>query len=243
MPSMPYGIICPISTACEILGPRWTIQILSEMWAGSSRFNDIRRGLGRISPTLLSRRLKEMEAAGLVERVEDRGAGTVDYFRTAKAIELEPALAAMARWAQRNVEAEVTVANPDLSALMWDLRRNLKVAGLPPRRMVARFHFADIGSGHDCFWLVAQPGAEVDICATDPKVDVDLFVEATVASFAAVFLGRTTIAREVAEGRMFLSGDARLVRVVAGWFPRDDFSGIEGVVPLKPQQRAMLRSG
>ncbi len=242
MPSMPYGSICPISKASEILGPRWTIQILCEMWAGSSRFNDIRRGLGRISPTLLSRRLKEMEAAGLVERVEDRGAGTVDYFRTASAIELEPALDALARWAQRNVEAEVAISDPDLSSMMWEVRRYVGVANLPHRRVVARFHFADVTSGHDCYWLVAQPGVQADICATDPGVDVDLFLETTVASFAATFLGRTTIAREVEEGRMFLSGDARLVRTIAGWFPKEEYSEIDGIARFDPPQRAGLRS-
>ena len=72
MARKPYGIICPITHACAYLEPRWTLQILSEMWAGASRFNDIRRGIGNISPGLLSRRLKEMEAKGLIERIEDR---------------------------------------------------------------------------------------------------------------------------------------------------------------------------
>jgi len=82
MTRRPYGLVCPISRACEFLEPRWTIQILTELWNGSTRFNDIRKGLGNISSALSSRRLKEMEALGLVERVEDKAAGTVDYFRT-----------------------------------------------------------------------------------------------------------------------------------------------------------------
>ncbi|NHX27970.1 helix-turn-helix transcriptional regulator, partial [Escherichia coli] len=56
----PSGLICPITKACEVLEPRWTIPILAELWAGSSRFNDIRRGVGNISPGLLSKRLKEL---------------------------------------------------------------------------------------------------------------------------------------------------------------------------------------
>ncbi|MEI8715479.1 winged helix-turn-helix transcriptional regulator [Mesorhizobium sp. ISC11] len=75
----PYGLVCPISRACEFLEPRWTIQILTELWNGSTRFNDIRKGVGNISSALLSRRLKEMEALGLVERVEDEAARTVAY--------------------------------------------------------------------------------------------------------------------------------------------------------------------
>lgn len=233
MPSKPYGIICPLSRASEYLEPRWTIQILGEMWGGSSRFNDIRRGVGHISPALLSRRLKEMEAAGLVERVEDRATGSVDYFRTAKAIELEPALDALAHWAQRNIEAEIAIGEPNLSTMMWAARRLVNVAELPPRRVVMRFHFAGVVSGHDRYWLVAQPGVGVDICTADPGADVDFYLEATAVSMAAVMLGRTSIAREIEEGRLFLSGDPRLIRTIAHWFPKEDGADIDGVLPLK----------
>src|SRR5262245_30384188 len=123
MRQRPYGVLCPISHACEILGPRWTIQILTELWNGSTRFNDIRRNVGNISSGLLSRRLKELEVAGLIERVEDKAAGTVDYLRTDKAIKLEPALIALAEWAQRNIEANLVLRDTDVSALMWNLRR------------------------------------------------------------------------------------------------------------------------
>src|SRR5262245_26943473 len=81
-----YGLLCPISHASEVLGPRWTIQILTELWNGSTRFNDIRRGVGNISSGLLSKRLKELEVVGLIERIEDKAAGTVAYIRTEKAI-------------------------------------------------------------------------------------------------------------------------------------------------------------
>ena len=65
--------------------PRWTIQILGELWGGASRFNEIKRGLPGISPTLLTKRLKEMQDQGLLERVEDKATGAIDYFRTDKA--------------------------------------------------------------------------------------------------------------------------------------------------------------
>lgn len=238
MPNKPYGIICPISKACEYLEPRWTIQILSEMWAGSSRFNDIRRGVGNISPALLSRRLKEMEAAGLIERVKDRATGSVDYFRTRMAIELEPALDALSHWAQRNIEAEIAVGEPNVSAMMWSARRYLKLPELPQRRVVIRFHFAGVASGSDRYWLVAQHGANVDICTSDPKVDVDLYVEATPDSLAAIMLGRTSIARELQEGRLFLSGDARLIHTIDGWFPKEDGSDIDGILPFRAGLKA-----
>ncbi len=233
MPGKPYGIICPLSRACEYLEPRWTIQILGEMWGGSSRFNDIRRGVGHISPALLSRRLKEMETAGLVERVENRATGSVDYFRTVKAIELEPALDALAHWAQRNIEAEIAIGEPNLSTMMWAARRYVKVAELPVRRVVMCFHFTGVVSRYDRYWLVAQPGAGVDLCTSDPGADVDLYVEATAVSLAAIMLGRASIAHEIEEGRLFLSGDPRLIRTMDHWFPKEDNADIDGILPFK----------
>lgn len=235
MPSRPYGIICPISKACEFLEPRWTVQILAEMWAGSSRFNEIRRGVGNISPTLLSRRLKEMETVGLVERVDDRATGSVDYFRTAMAIALEPALEALSRWAQRNIEAEIAVSAPNISALMWTARRYVRVGELPQRRVVVQFRFADAEREPDRYWLVAKPGADVDLCTSDPRTDVDLYVETTAVAMAAIMLGRSTTGRETGKGHLFLSGDPRMVRSIDRWFPREDGYDIEGVRVLRDQ--------
>ena len=92
MTAKSYNLFCPLAMACEIVEPRWTLLILAEMASGSTRFNEIRRGVPGISPTLLSKRLKEMEAQGLVERLEDHARGTVDYLRTPLAVELEPAI-------------------------------------------------------------------------------------------------------------------------------------------------------
>ena len=121
MPAKPYGLICPISHACDVLEPRWTIPILTEMWSGATRFNDIRRGIGNISPALLSKRRKELEANDLIERIEDRATGAVDYIRTQRAIDLEPALNALAEWAQCNIRARTALADGDVSNLMWKI--------------------------------------------------------------------------------------------------------------------------
>ena len=105
MSNTPYGMICPITLACDLLEPRWTIPILTEMWSGARRFNDIRRGVGSISTALLSKRLKEMQQKGLIRRVEDCDTGAIEYLRTDMAVALEPALNALAVWAQRHIEA------------------------------------------------------------------------------------------------------------------------------------------
>ncbi len=234
MTRRPYGLICPIACACEILEPRWTIQILTELWNGSTRFNDIRKGLGTISSALLSRRLKEMEALGLVERVEDKVAGTIDYFRTEKSIKLEPAMNALAEWAQRNIEAEIALSGADVSTIMWVVRRKIDLTELPRRRAVIRFHFRDNPPPkYPHYWFVVEPGADLpELCSLDPGRDVDLYIETSVVSLGAIIEGRSSIDREKERGGLFLSGDPGLARSMDRWLRISSFAALEGIVPL-----------
>jgi DNA-binding HxlR family transcriptional regulator len=216
MNKKPYGLICPISRACDVLEPRWTIPILTEIWAGSTKFNEIRRGVGNISPALLSKRLKELEELGMIERVEDPASGAVDYIRTQMAIDLEPALNAMAVWAQKYIEAEIA-CEANLSSLTWKMRKYIVAEELPQRRVVIRFHFKDEDLEYDTYWIVAKPGEPVQICSSIPGFEVDLWVETTVASLSAVILARSTVAREIEAERMFVTGDALLARTMQRW--------------------------
>lgn len=213
----PYGLVCPITHACSVLEARWTIPIITEMWCGSSRFNDIRRGVGNISPTLLSRRLKELEANGLLERIEDPATGQVDYLRTQCAIDLEPALDALAKWAQCNIEAQTALADTDVSNMMWRMRNFIDQDELPNRQVVIRFYFSEKELDYNKYWALIRPNAPVEICATIPDFDVDLYIETDRVTLSSILLSRTTISREVDCGRLFLSGDAFLTRTMDRW--------------------------
>ena len=232
MSNKPYGLLCPISKASEILEPRWTIQVLTEIWSGSTRFNDIRRGIGAISPGLLSKRLKELEAAGLVDRVEDKTAGTVDYFRTKKGVALETVLNALAVWAQQNIDAEVALQNNSVSTLMWKLRQKIDVEELPNRRSNIRFHFSGESQPHDTYWMLAQPGALPELCTADPGQDIDLYIETTSVALGGILMGRTTMARETKKGSFFLSGSAGLARTIGRWMPLSPYAAIDGIAEL-----------
>ena len=227
-----YGLICPITKACELLESRWTIPILAEIWSGSSRFNDIRRGVGNISSALLSKRLKEMQANGLIERVDDPATGGVEYVRTEMAIALEPTLNSMAVWAQRFIDADVAVSDTNIAALIWKLRRSVIATELPQRRVVMRFHFSDPALDFDTCWLLAQPGSEVELCTSVPDFDVDLFVETTVKSISAILMARSTVSREVDEGRLFLTGDARIIKSIGKWLRKSDYADVEGIATV-----------
>lgn len=218
MNSKPYGLICPITHACEVLEPRWTIPILAEMWGGSTRFNDIRRGVGNISTALLSKRLKELAEQGLIERIEDPATGQVDYIRTQRAIDLEPALDALGKWAQCNIEAKDALENLTVSKLMWQMRNYIDPDQLPSRQLVFQFRFTDPDLEYNKYWALIRPGFPVEICSTIPDYEVDLFIETNCMSLSSILLNRTTIARELDKGRLFLSGDAMLSRTMDRWF-------------------------
>ncbi|MBS9718890.1 winged helix-turn-helix transcriptional regulator [Pseudohalocynthiibacter aestuariivivens] len=233
MPSKRYGAICPISHACKVVEPRWTIHVLTELWAGSTRFNDIRRGVGNISPGLLSKRLKELEVAGMVDRIENKATGTVDYFRTQKAIDLEPALNALGVWAQQNIAAEIALCDTDVSALMWKLRREIHTEKFPAQRVIFQFHFNDENLARDTFWIVFYPGGERDLCVTKPSYDINLYIETDLVSLGGILTGRTNIGRELENGSLFLSGDTRLARTMNQWLPFSYYIDVEGIVPLR----------
>lgn len=229
MNNKPYGMICPITLVCDLLEPRWTIPILTEMWSGSRRFNDIRRGLGSISTALLSKRLKDMQEAGLVKRIKDDATGEIGCLRTQMAVELEPALNALAVWAQRNIDARIAVCNTKLPILMWKLRRDLVVAQLPQRRLVIRFHFSDDNLEFDTYWLLVRPGKAVELCTELPGIDADLYVETSVASLTSILLAQSSVSKELNNGQLYISGDATLAKTMGSWLPQSDYADVDRI--------------
>jgi DNA-binding HxlR family transcriptional regulator len=95
MPSH-YGQFCPVAKAMELLDERWTLLVIRELMMGSRHFNALRRGVPKMSPALLSKRLQTLVRAGVVERWED--GNRVSYRLTESGRELEPIVQALGRW-------------------------------------------------------------------------------------------------------------------------------------------------
>lgn len=221
-----YGQFCPVSMAAEILCPRWTLLLIREMCAGSTRFNELRKGVPRMSPTLLSRRLKDLENAGLVERVvtaEPGAPGTCEYRLTAAGRELQPIIYSIGMWGQRWVEAQTSLRNLDPSLLMWDMRRNLDPAPLPDRRCVIQFLYPELSPARQCWWLVVARD-ETDLCSTDPGFEVDLYVVTDLRTMTAIWMGLTTVESEMRAGRLELDGDRALARLMQRWLGLSPFA-------------------
>src|ERR1043166_1898125 len=149
-----YKQFCPGAMAAEILCTRWTVVLLREFVAGSTRFNDLRRGVPRMSPALLSQRLKELEAANVIARTPSRSEpGVFEYQLTAAGRELEPLVQAFGVWGQRWVDSKLSLQHLDVQLLMWDMRRNVKPDPLPKRRSVVQFQYLACRPGN-------APGAD-----------------------------------------------------------------------------------
>ena len=210
-----YGQFCPVSMASEILCSRWTTLVVRELLCGSTRFNDLRRGVPKMSPALLSKRLKELEIAGVIT-VQRRPNGSVEYQLSEAGEELRPLIMGLGNWAQRWMESRLSLKNLDPSLLMWDMRRSLKVELLPERRCTIQFLYPELSTAQKCWWLVVENG-RVDLCNFDPGYDVNLFVEGSLRSMTAIWMGLATIREETQVGRLKLEGDRVLARDMQEW--------------------------
>lgn len=219
-----YGQFCPVAMASEIICSRWTVLILRELLSGSARFNDLRRGVPLMSPTLLSKRLKELEEAGVLtcQRTGGRGAA-VEYRLTEAGEDLRPVVMAIGMWGQRWVEASLSLQNLDPSLLMWDMRRRLDPTPLPPRRVTIQFLFPDVAAAKRTWWQVID-GETVDLCFTNPGFDVDLYVKSSLRSLTAVWMGHSTVRREIEAGQIELIGDKTLARSMQQWLGLSPFA-------------------
>lgn len=211
-----YGQFCPVAMAAEIICTRWTALIVRELLSGSTRFNDLRRGVPLMSPTLLSKRLKELDRAGVIESVPTAQSGVVEYRLTPAGEALRPVVMSLGVWGQRWVESSLSLKNLDPSLLMWDMRRNLDPTPLPPRRSTVNFLFPEIKSARAHWWLVIEDGA-VDLCSINPGFEVDLFVRGSLRSMTAVWMGVSTMQKEVAAGQIELIGDKDLAQSMHQW--------------------------
>jgi DNA-binding HxlR family transcriptional regulator len=217
-----YGQFCPLAMAAEVLCTRWTMLILREMCAGSTRFNDLRKGVPLMSPTLLSKRLRELEKCGVIERVRTTESGAFDYRLTAAGQDLQSIVFGMGIWGQRWIETQSSLKNLDPSLLMWDMRRNLNLTPMPRKRCVVQFVYPELRDKQR-YWLVVDRGA-VDLCQIDPGFEVDLYVVGELRAMTAIWMGLTTLRAEVQAGHLKLTGDPDLKRSMQTWLGLSPFA-------------------
>ena len=226
-----YNQFCPVAMAADIIGSRWTLVLLRELLAGSTRFNELRRGVPRMSPALLSKRLKDLEAAGIVTRSQVAGEpDLLEYCLTDAGRDLKPVIESVGIWGQRWVDTEAALENLDPNLLMWDIRRNVNPTPMPHRRNTIQVIFSDLKKAQRNWWLIVEPGQEVDLCSVDPGFDVDLYLSTDLRTMTEIWMGYTTIVRAKEQGRLNLTGNRQLEAAVGSWLTLSPFAKVEKLV-------------
>jgi DNA-binding HxlR family transcriptional regulator len=221
------GQFCPVAVACEVFAERWTPIILRELLAGSHRFNEIHRFIPLISRTLLAKRLRELERAGVVASAPAAKGPGREYRLTESGEEFRHLIEGLGTWGQRWTN-RVTPENLNAGILIWNIRRRIATDRLPARRVIANFNFTGVPAsyrGLRKFWLVLERSG-VDVCVKDPGYEVDLYLDADLAAMTRVWLGDLAFAEAVRMKKIRLSGMPATIRQFPSWLPLSPYAKV-----------------
>jgi DNA-binding HxlR family transcriptional regulator len=228
-----YGQFCPVALGAEIFAQRWTPLILRELLLGERGFNDIHRGVPRISKNLLARRLEALRSCGIIERPPGSGERKRVYRLTVAGRALGPVIDALGTWGYNWASKDLEDESLDPDFLMWSLRRMVRVDALPDERIVIAFRFRK----HEdrLYWLVLRR-PEVDLCLEDPGYDVSLEVDGTVAALARVCLGHTDLPHAVKSGDIDVRGAPRYRSALSNWLGVTRFAALAASAARPPMK-------
>ncbi|MGJ8681783.1 winged helix-turn-helix transcriptional regulator [Paraglaciecola sp.] len=213
---MRYGQFCPIAKASEVLCERWTMLILRELLIGSTRYNELQKAMSKISPTLLSKRLNELEQANLLIKKKIPGGRSHEYFLTQAGKDLGPIVMQLGEWGMQWARKQMDLDDQDIELLMWDIRRNIKSDKIPGRHAVLKFHFTDLDE-HANWWIVVKD-KDCDLCTDDPCLDVDLYFTTDVATLINVWMGDCQLHQSISKGNLKILGDKGMKNTIKDWF-------------------------
>lgn len=218
------GSLCPAVKAAGIIGDKWILLLLRELFMGSTRYNDFQRAIPRISPSILSKRLKQLEQTGLVVKKQSQNQKSSEYRLTPGGKELGPILDHMATWGLRWARRQVSSEDIDAASFMWDFHRTLNTKELPDGETVFCVRLPDQES-YGTWWLVASEGI-VDICTENPGKDIDLYITAEMDEIVAVWMGDKSISAAVSDRSIKLNGESYLMKSASYWFPQSPYAEV-----------------
>ena len=219
-----YGQFCPVAKAAEILAVRWTPLIIRELLCGSHRFNDLKRGVPLMSPSLLSTRLRELEDSGIVRREPIKGERGHEYCLTAAGEALRAIIEAQGLWAQKHLEQRIANDDLDPSLLMWDIRRNIDHRFQHDKeRFSVQFELAGVPAKQQRWWILFE-GEDADLCIKDPGRDIDLYVSSHIRTLTEIWMGVRKLPESIAAGDCVLDGSREACRGFPKWFLLSHFA-------------------
>lgn len=209
-----YGQFCPLAQAAQLLCERWTLLLIREFIAGSTRFSELKKGVPQMSPTLLSTRIKQLIQYGIVER---QGSKNNPVYRlTPAGLELRGVVELMGAWGHRWARTQLDDNDLDAGLLMWDMRRSVDPAAFPKNRIVVNFFYHDAPRGAQQWWLISE-NDEIDLCLDDPLFDVDLIIKSSLATMTAVWTCQMEFGEAQRKGSIKVLGDPKLAKNLQQW--------------------------
>jgi DNA-binding HxlR family transcriptional regulator len=218
-----YKQYCPVARASEILADRWTPLIVRELILGSRRFNEIERGLPGISRSLLASRLRDLQGAGVIERLPGVHANVPEYHLSEAGRDLKTAIEALGTWGVRWAFGEPRPEELDAGLLVWKIHQRIDRELLPERRTVVEFDFS--GPRARRIWLLLER-REVSVCVTPPGFDADLVVRADLAFFYRLWMGHAEYDAALRCGAIVVDGPRVLAKQLPRWFLWSPFAPV-----------------
>lgn len=211
-----YGQFCPIAKAAEVIGERWTLLVVRELLLGETRFNELQRGLSKMSPTLLAKRLKQLVDCGLVIKKELDGKRHSEYHLTAAGRELGPIVMSIGEWGARWARGQMDDDELDVELLMHDFRRLIDSEQLPAGRTVIRFTYPELKEfAH--WWIVIEESGHRELCIDNPGKEVDVSFRCNLRTMVEIWAGDTTIAAAKKADLLQVSGNPIHVCTASQW--------------------------
>jgi DNA-binding HxlR family transcriptional regulator len=212
-----YGQYCPIARASELLAERWSIIVLRNIVIlGCRTFNEIADGAPGLSRGLLSKRLRELARAGVIEiRRKPGGPGSI-YEPTGAGRELTEVMQALQNWGSKWASLTPEQAHPGVVLWMW-ATFFLDRDRLPQRRVLIRFDYPTLTGPGSRNWLLIER-CDAEICEKYPGGDEDMVVVVNdPVTFARWHLGETGWADTLRTGAIELRGSRSLARALPTW--------------------------
>ncbi len=220
-----YGESCPVSKATALLGERWTMLIIREMFLGATRFSDFQRVLPRISSSLLNARLKTLVDAGIAIRKRTPEKRGHEYRLTPAGKSLGPLLNELAGWAKNWVYGEMSEEEIDVDSLIRAIATSIDPEHLPDGDTVLQFRLTDVDLPSRFF--IAVKDGKPEVCDENAGHEVDVFVECAAKTLSEVWWGHKSIATARHNGELRVTGPSVYTKNMTKWLKTKGFEGCD----------------
>ncbi len=217
-----YNEACPISMAASVICERWTLQIVRELFFGSTRYSEIQKFIPNISPSLLRNRLRFLEEQGVIFRKKSTSGNRYEYHLTPAGKSLAPVLTEMGKWGMRWSSDCMTDKQNTASGVVRDIAGGINVDELPSGNTVIQLHF-DEGAEQATGYIHVQDG-NVRICDTDLGFDTDVLIRSTIQTMTRVWYGELDINAAIEAGQIRVDAAPVYTRHIGRWLGISSFT-------------------